>query len=87
MPYFVPRWAYLWEDIFSRARDPRSRQDGAMRGRREVFLGMDTSAATGAPLIFSKLQLGVHPAGQLNECFPGSCPCGQLCLHCFCNAF
>ena len=55
VPYFVPRWAYFWEDVFSRAPDPRSQQDGEMRGRREVFLGMEASAATGTPLILSKL--------------------------------
>ena len=55
VPYFVPRWAYFWEDVFSRAPDPRSQQDGEMRGRQEVFLGMEASAATGTPLILSKL--------------------------------
>ena len=41
------------EDIFARADEPRSQEDGCMRGRREVFVGAEVSSG-GAHLVLSE---------------------------------
>lgn len=64
--WVVPRWAYMWEDIWRRDADPRAQDDECMRGRREVYLGAETSALHGGHAVLSEataggLRSGGHP--------------------------
>ncbi|EFN54477.1 hypothetical protein CHLNCDRAFT_135136 [Chlorella variabilis] len=67
--YIVPKWNYFWEDIFARADDPRSQEDGCMRGRREVFVGAEVSSGGAHLVLNSQLE------GNLNQVPNLLCPC------------